>query len=254
VTLVGTAFDLELERGDKPLHVAIAERIAAMIASGTLAPGMRLPAERQLAETLGVSRMTVRQALGDLERDGSLRRVVGRAGGTFVREPGVPAGGAPGAGISAELRRQGNANAIDPIGAEVETAGRRVAAALGLDRSDKVVVITRLRLASGKPLAVERTSLPAQRFPDIEDMDFADSLYDLMGDGFGLRPVRAVERLELVEARPSDVRSLGVRRDSPLLLVERIGYAADGTPVEFARDRFRPDRTRLVVESAGAVE
>jgi len=75
------------------------------------------------------------------------------------------------------------------------------------------------------------------------------SLYDVMG-GFGLRPVRAAEKLELVEARPSDARSLGIRRDAPLLLVERIGYAADGTPVEFARDRFRADRTRLELESA----
>ena len=118
---------------------------------------------------------------------------------------------------------------VEPISAEVEPAGRRVTAALDLKRSDRVVVITRLRLAGGKPLAVERSTLPAKRFSDIEDMDLSGSLYDLMGDGFGLRPVRAVEKLELVEARPSDVRSLGIRRDAPLLLVERIAYAADGT-------------------------
>ena len=194
--------------------------------------------------------MTVRQALGDLERDGLLRRVVGRAGGTFVCRAGLrPAVGGTG-GLSAELRRQGGATSVEPISAEVEPAGRRVAAALDLKRSDRVVVITRLRLAGGKPLAVERSTLPAKRFSDIEDMDLSGSLYDLMDDGFGLRPVRAVERLELVEARPSDARSLGVRRDAPLLLVERIGYAADGTPVEFARDRFRADRTRLEIESA----
>ena len=97
-----------------------------------------------------------------------------------------------------------------------------MAAALDLKRSDRVVVITRLRLSGGKPLAVERSSLPSRLFSDIEDMDLSGSLYDLMGDGFGLRPVRAVEKLELVEARPSDARSLGIRRDAPLLLVERI--------------------------------
>jgi GntR family transcriptional regulator len=248
---VDTAFDLVLERGSKPLHVTIASQVAAAIESGTLAPGARLPPERQLAESLGVSRMTVRQALGDLERDGLLRRVVGRAGGTFVREPETAVQAVGGtAGISAELRRQGGATGVEPISAEVEPAGRRVAAALGLKRSEKVVVITRLRLAGGKPLAVERTSLAAGRFSDIEDMDLSGSLYDLMGDGFGLRPVRAVERLELVEARPADARALGVRRDAPLLLVERIGFAADGAPVEFARDRFRADRTRLEIESA----
>jgi GntR family transcriptional regulator len=246
------ALDLVLERGSKPLHVTIAEQLAAAIASGALAPGARLPPERLLAESLGVSRMTVRQALGELERDGLLRRIVGRAGGTFVSEPRPPSEGVatgPG-GISSMLRRQGGGSAVEPISAEVEPAGKRIAAALDLKRSDRVVVITRLRLAGGKPLAVERSTLPAKRFSDIEDMDLSGSLYDLMDDGFGLRPVRAIERLELVEARPSDARSLGVRREAPLLLVERIGYAADGTPVEFARDRFRPDRTHLELESA----
>jgi len=249
------ALDLVLERGAKPLHVTIAEQLAAAIASGALAPGVRLPPERRLAESLGVSRMTVRQALGDLERDGLLRRVVGRAGGTFVCEPEPGRhGGGTASGLSAGLRREGGASSIEAISAEVEPTGRRTAAALGLKRSERVVVITRLRLAGGKPLSVERSSLPARRFSDIEDMDLGGSLYDLMGEGFGLRPVRAVERLELVEARPADVRSLGVRRDAPLLLVERIAYAADGTPVEFARDRFRADRTRLVIESAGVGE
>src|SRR3954454_11052908 len=155
--------DLVLERGSQPLHVTIAEQLAAAIASGALAPGDRLPPERHLAESLGVSRMTVRQALGDLERDGLLRRVVGRAGGTFVSEPGAAAGpAADGGGISAELRRQGGATAVEPISAEVEPAGRRVAAALDLKRSDRVVVITRLRLAGGKPLAVERATLPSR--------------------------------------------------------------------------------------------
>jgi GntR family transcriptional regulator len=247
---VDPAIDLVLERGAKPLHVTIAEQLAAAIASGALAPGARLPPERHLAESLGVSRMTVRQALGDLERDGLLRRVVGRAGGTFVSES-RPVGSAGGGqtGLSAELRRQGGASAVEPISAEVEPAGRRVAAALDLSRSDRVVVITRLRLAGGKPLCVERSSLPSRLFSDIEDMELSGSLYDVM-DGFGLRPVRAVEKLELVEARPSDARALGVRREAPLLLVERIGYAADGTPVEFARDRFRADRTWLEIESA----
>ena len=250
--------DLVLERGSKPLHLTIAEQLAATIASGTLAPGMRLPPERQLAESLGVSRMTVRQALGDLERDGLLRRVVGRSGGTFVREPeaATAAGSASTGtgGISAELRRRGGGTGVESISAEVEPAGKRVAAALDLKRSEKVVVITRLRLASGKPLAVERTSLSARRFSDIEDMDLSGSLYDLMGDGFGLRPVRVSERLELVDARPADARALGVRREAPLLLVERIGYAADGTPVEFARDRFRADRTYLEIDSSMASE
>ena len=246
--------ELVLERGARPLHVAIAEELAAAIATGRLEPGTRLPPERRLAESLGVSRMTVRQALGELERDGLLRRVVGRTGGTFVREPDAARAPTAVAGLSAVLRREGRASGVEVISAGIEPAGRRVAAALDLEKSERVVVITRLRLAGGKPLAVERSSLPVRLFPDIEDLDLGGSLYELMGHGFGLRPVRAVERLELAEARPSDVRSLGVRRDALLLLVERTGYAANGTAVEFSRDRFRADRTRLVIESTQVEE
>jgi GntR family transcriptional regulator len=252
---VGTPLAFTVERGEQPLHLAIAEQLTAAITAGELAPGARLPPERELAASLGVSRMTVRQALGDLERDGLLRRVVGRAGGTFVLERdhtddgGRLAASASRRSLSVELRRQGGASAVEPISAVIEPAGKRAAAALDVKRSDPVVVITRLRLAGGKPLAVERSSLPAVLFPDIEEMDLGGSLADLM-EAFGRRPVRSLERLEVTEARPADVRTLGVRRDAPLLLLERIRYAADGTPVEFARDRYRPDRTRIVMESA----
>ncbi len=244
-------FHFRLERGSRPLHVAIADGIAAEIRSGRLAPGTRLPPERSLAESLGVSRMTVRQALGELEHDRRVRRVVGRAGGTFVCEPEeIALPSAVPTGLSAALRREGGASQVELISADVERAGRRTAGALGLDREEQVVVVTRLCRAGERPLGLTRSSLPARLFPGIEDMDLGGSLYDRMGEGFGLRPVRAVERLELTAARSSDARALGLKRDAPLLLVERTGYAADGTPVEYARDRFHPGLTRLVVEAS----
>ncbi len=248
------AFDQTLDRGSEPLHVAITNHLRVAIESGRLAPGTRLPPERDLATSLGVSRMTVRQALGELEREGLLRRVVGRAGGTFVNEPQAAFETPAFPGVSTLMRRESGANGVDAAAAEIAPAGRRAAAVLGLLRTDPVVVIRRLRLARGKPLAVERASLPAALFPGIEGMDFAGSLYDVMEQHFGLRPARVVETLELTEARPADVRALGVRKNAPLLLVERIAYAADGTPVEFARDRYRPDRARFVTESTGAEE
>jgi GntR family transcriptional regulator len=251
---VGQEFVLTIDRAAAPLHAAITQALIAAIEGGRLEPGTRLPPERELAASLGVSRMTVRQALGDLEREGRLRRVVGRAGGTFVAEPEAQPAAAPaGTSLSEVLRRSGGASGVEVVSAVVEQAGRRVASALELARDDRVVVITRLRLAGGKPLGVERSSLPAKLFPDAEEMDLAGSLPELMV-AFGVWPVRVVERLELTEARPQDVRALGVRRAAPLYLVERIRFTADGTPVEFARDRFRCDRTHIVMESASVGE
>ncbi len=246
---MSSTFPLEIERGERPLHVAIAEQLSHALDDGSLTPGTKLPPERELAEMLGVSRMTVRQALGELERAGRLRRVVGRAGGTFVCEPRASTGVAATSGLSAELRRHGGATRAEVVSAGVEPAGRRSAAALELKRGDKVTVITRLHLAGSKPLAVERTTVPAALFPDIEDMDLSGSLVALMARIFDVHVAHTVERLELTTARPSDARALGVRRDSPLFLVERTRSTADDTAVEFSRERFRPDRTAVVLES-----
>ncbi len=243
------SFVLPVDRDAGPIHVAIAAHLEVAIRSGELAVGTRLPAERELAASLGVSRMTVRQALGTLERDGLVRRVAGRSGGTFVETPRVERRPATLAGLTAELRGQGLAAGARVLSVEVQPAGRRAAAALALAPGDSVVVLVRLRLADGKALALERSSLPATLFAGLEELDLTGSLYDVMRDAFELRPARAVERLEPTLARPTDARALGVPRGAPLLLVERIAYAEDGTPLEFARDRFRGDRTRIVVES-----
>ncbi len=243
------ALDLDVDRHGAPIHLQIQAQLTASIREGRLEPGTRLPAERELAGALGVSRMTVRQALGALERDGLVRRAVGRAGGTFVQEPKFERRPASTGGLSAELRRQGLAAGARVVSAEVEPARNRTAAALGLEPGDPVTVIVRLRLAAGAALALERSTLPTRLYPGIEALDLGGSLYELMGADYGLPPARVVERLESVAARAAAARLLGVRPGSPLLLVERVAYGADGTPLEFARDRFRGDRTRIVVES-----
>ena len=243
------ALSLDVARHGAPIHAQITAQLGASIRAGTLQPGTRLPPERDLAGTLGVSRMTVRQALGALERDGLVRRAVGRAGGTFVQAPKVERHPASAAGLSAELRRQGLAAGAEAVSAEVVPARPRTAAALGLEPGEPVVLVVRIRLAAGKPLALERSSLPARLYPGLELSDLGGSLYELMGEGYGRRPARVVERLETVAARVADARALGVRPGVPLLLVERVGYGDDGTPLEFARDRFRGDRTRIVIES-----
>jgi len=246
---VGLDLAPPVDRSGPPIHEQIARRLVAAIAAGELRAGERLPAERELSRALGVSRMTVRQALGALERDGLVRRVVGRGGGTFVRERKVERRPARLAGLSEELRRQGMAAGARVVSARERPAGRRAAEALGLSEGAPTVVVVRVRLADGRPLAVERSTFPAALVPGLTGLSLDGSLYTLMREQYGLTPVRAVERLEPVAARVADAQALGVPRGTPLMLVERVAYAADGTPLEFARDRFRGDRTRIVIES-----
>jgi GntR family transcriptional regulator len=110
-----------------------------------------------------------------------------------------------------------------------------------------VYEIQRVRLADGKPIVLERSLFPAARFPGMLDSRLDGSLYELLEVRYGLRPHRARESLEPVTARVREAEALEVREGAPLMLVERIAYARSGEPLEYARDLFRGDRTKVVV-------
>ena len=228
-----------------PVHVQIEEQLAGQIASGELHTGERLPPERDLARDLNVSRMTVRQALSSLAARGLVERGAGR--GTFVAPRKVDHDLTRVAGFSEQLARQGLEPGAKIIDVSETPADWRVSAALEIAPKAPVVRIQRLRLADGVPMALEDSWFPAEHFPGFADHDLHGSLYALMRDVYGVAPVRAIERLEPVLARAHEARALDVPARAPLMLVERTAYGGDGTPVEFAHDRYRGDRARFVV-------
>jgi GntR family transcriptional regulator len=234
-----------------PAYAQIEDQLAARITSGQLAAGERLPPERELAESLGVSRMTVRQALSSLAGRGLVERGVGR--GTFVARVKLDHDLRKVAGFSELMQRQGVEPGAKLLSAKRADAPEAVAAALGIEPGAPAYRIGRLRYGGGVPLALEDSWIPAGPFPGLLDLGLTGSLYDLMRDLYERAPVRAVERLEPVLARPHEAAALQVAEGSPLMLVERTAWAADGTAVEFAHDRHRGDRARFTFETSADV-
>jgi GntR family transcriptional regulator len=229
------------------VHAQIEDWLAGAIAVGQLAPGDRLPTEHDLAAWLGVSRMTLRHALGELAQRGLVTRAVGRGGGTFVAEPKLEQDLTILAGFSEQLRRHGMEAGAHVLSATQRPASPAAAKALELGESDPVYEVRRIRLADGKPIALEHSLFPAASFPDLLDGSLDGSLYELLEVRYGQRPHRAREILEPVTADPRQAELLKVPEGAPLMLVERTAYAQSGQPLEFARDLFRGDRTRLVM-------
>jgi GntR family transcriptional regulator len=133
------------------------------------------------------------------------------------------------------------------LSASQRPPGRAAAEALRLGEDDPVYEVRRVRLADGKPIALERSLFPAGRFPGMLDSRLDGSLYELLETRYGQRPYRAKESLEPVTARVREAEALEVAEGAPLMLVERTAYSRSGEPLEFARDLFRGDRTRVVV-------
>lgn len=229
--------------------LAVRDRLRGQIASGELAPGQRLGAERELAQRLAVSRSTVRAALADLERSGAIRRVRGRAGGIFVAHRRVERDLTSLAGLPAYLRRQGFESDARVISTATREADGDTATALGVAPGELVHEVVRVRLADGEPISLERASFPAARFPGLLDHSLSGSLYELLGERYGLVAGEAQERIEVLSAETAEARLLGLAPGAPIVSIVRTAWSADGVAFEHSHDRFRGDRVRIVVRA-----
>ena len=232
-----------------PLHAQIERWLIDVIGRGDLVTGDRLPREADLAAALGVSRMTLRQALSTMETQGTVVRKPGRSGGTYVCEPRIECDLTGLAGFTEQMRRANIRAGARVLSALTVPATAAVAGALSIPRGDSVHEVVRVRTARREPLALERSYFPAKVFPDLLAHRLTGSLYELLRRHYGQTPHVASENLEPVIAGASDAALLGVDANGALMLIERTASTAAGLPVEYARDLFRPDKVRISFRS-----
>jgi GntR family transcriptional regulator len=231
---------------DEPSHARIASWLLGRVHSGKIHTDDKLPPEEEFAASLGVSRMTLRQALGSLESLGWLERRRGRSGGNFIREPRIEVDLTGLRGFTEQMRRlQVRAGAKVVRATMIESAPLDVVGALELGRDREVFEIVRVRSARRQPLALEETYLPARLFPGMLERRLTGSLYAIMREHYDLAPHHAQEWLEPEICSAEHAALLDVETGSALMLVTRKAMTETGVPVEFARDRYRADRTRI---------
>ena len=241
-----TTFRTEFEKSSSaPAYLRLQRLLRNRVQAGELGPGQALPSERDLAEQLAVSRVTVRKALAGLVQDGVL--VPRRGAGTFVAERIVK----PLSKITSfteDLRARG----LNPRSKFLERSVGEVtpeeAMALNLSPGSRVVRLYRLRYAGDEPLAVERSAVPEEILDDPALV--TDSLYAAL-ELLGCRPVRALQRLRAVNLNAEQARQLQLPEGSAALALERRSFLADGRLVEFTRSWYRGDAYDFVAELQG---
>jgi GntR family transcriptional regulator len=244
--------ELEPVRAGGAVVEQAVDAITRAIGAAGAQPGQRLPNERDLARRLRVSRTTLRQALHQLERDGLVTRRPGRSGGTYVNGPKLDRDLRLTGGLPEVLRSQGHRAGARVLRTAIVPADGKAADALGLLPGAPIYEITRVRLADGEPISLERSRFPCERFPGLLECPLGDSLYEVLRERYGSGPARAVERIEAVLATSEEAAALDVPPGAPLLWMERIAYDAEGRAIEMGSDLFRGDRARVVTwTSAG---
>ena len=220
-------------------HQAIADELRDMVLG--LSPGQPLPGERQLAEQWGVARMTVRQAIAALAREGLVRTVHGR-GTLRAPEP-----------LQLRVRLGSFADALREHHLEPTT---RPLECLVDDHPPEPVVrflevgperpalrLRRLRFGNGVPLALERTWIPADLVPELRVEDLSGSLYHYL-ESTGLLPDSGEESVVGGLPDPQEVEMLDMPSTRPVLRLVRKSLRA-GRPIEYAEAVFPADRCEL---------
>jgi len=231
-----------------PLYLKIANRLENDIQAGRIKVGEKIASERMLAEELGVSRMTARQALQHLSSRGLLETRVGQ--GTFVTHARIEQKLSTLTGFTEEMARQGHKSASIVVLAETRKADHLAAEALKLPANGHIHRLVRVRLVDGEPVAIETTDVGAALAPGLMDLaDFSrDSLYRILRDNFGIVATTGEQTMMASTADAATARSLDIREGSPVLKLTRLTFDSKGQPFEFVRSFYRGDSFVMKVD------
>ena len=228
-----------------PLYIQIKELLHSQIQSGQFAVGDRLPSERELSETYNVSRMTARQALQMLEQDGLTQRQVGK--GSYVARPQIDQDLRELTSFTQDMSARGLRPQNRVLLAALQPADSEVADHLQARTGEPAVVLQRVRLADGKPIALETAHLVHRTCPGIlAAHDFARaSLYQVLKEHYGLHLVWATQ---IIGARMPDRferDALDLPKRVPVLSLLRVTYDETDRPIEFVRSCYNSERYQL---------
>lgn len=230
-----------------PAHAAIADWLLGIVRHEHVSPGDRLPAERALAAALRVSRMTLRQALGQLQSSGHLVRTVGANGGNFIALPRPSVDITNMIGLSPQLLRSVPMVTSRLLEAVTVSARPEVAAALELPNGAPVHRVVRVREAEGRPVVLERSHFPAVLLPNLVQLDLIGSIYEVLRKEFDAAPATAEEELLPVLPRPDEAALLSISTSAPVLRILRTAWTERGEAIEYSDDIFRTDLLRVLV-------
>ncbi len=237
-----------LESG-KPRHEQISEWIRERIDGGVYLPNDRLLSENQICEQFGVSRITVRRALQTLETEGMIYRRQGL--GAFVADNRVSQGMIRLTSFVEDMEQAGLKPRSLIVNYDQVICPASIAERLDVEPGRKVVMLERLRLGDGEPIAFDRTWLPAFYGQLLEGYDLTnDTIYRILEEEFEIEVIRGHYRLDAVNADEFLSEQLHVLQGRALFLIERTSMTVHDKPVYFQRRYYRTDRVSYELELA----
>ncbi len=223
-----------------PFYLQLREIIRNKIEDGEFLPGTAIPSENELAETYGINRLTVRNAIDSLVNEGMLKPVQGK--GVYVLGARVDRDLDSLGGFTQTMLRKNARPKTVTLTKSVRQAGGKYSQIFHIAPEDELYYIKRLCMAADEPCSLEELFVPRCVVPKLEGIDLnVFSMYEVY-DFYGIELNRAYQTVDLTQLEQSDARTLGVDSHLAVLLFECTSFDKEGRVIEFARTYTRADK------------
>ncbi len=229
-----------------PYYLQIRDHLASQIETAALRPNAKLPSERTLSDAFGITRMTARQALLQLEAEGLIHRMDRR--GWFVSPPRLQYDPTLNISFTENVASQGRVPGTVLLSQEQTTASTWDFNHLGVTTGEPVFLVRRLRLIDQRPVLVEHLHVNANRCPGLLDLPLDQSLTKLLAEHYGIIERRARIRVRPTALTASQAEPLQVAAGTPGLYLTRTTYDQDDNVVEFDQEFWRYDVLEVAIE------
>jgi GntR family transcriptional regulator len=224
-----------------PLYQQIYNQLRARIVAGDLGLNARLPAEHELTQMLGVSRITVKRAMNELAVAGFVRRQRG-LGTVVIFDKDAPVIQGSFENMIDGLNRMGLETEVQLLDHVIGEASPAIAEALELPKGANVQRVVRLRRLGGEPLSHLVSYIPDDIAEKYDSAELASASLIALLERAGHAPVEAQQTIAAAAASTSVAATLGVVPGSPLLRIHRIMRDGDGRPVQVITAHYRAER------------
>ncbi len=223
----------------QPLYIQIKTVLKKQILSGEYAPYERIPSESVLMKTFGVSRITVRQALKDLNSEGLVFTSQGK--GTFANKPKATQDMQQLQGFDEAMRPKGYKTSARVVSIRERVADNNVQEKLQLGDKEKVIEVLRVRYLNKEPVSLDRSFFPVNIGEKLFGHDLTGDIFPMLEELLNLRLGEAEVSLE---ARPADdevLQQLELEKGSPVMWVERLTRDQNKRPIDYEYLAIRGD-------------
>ena len=232
-----------------PLYVQLMEELETSIRNGVYKPGDKIMTEAEMAKEYGVSLITVRKAVGSLMEKGLVMRKQGK--GTFVTKPKYSRNMKKLQSFTEMCEQMGVKPGAQVLENRLIMADKKVADRLGIEPGSNVVYISRLRLADGEPVQVEKSYFPLKYAFLLEEDLNNGSMFECLKEKAGAKVASSEKMIELCRATAEEAALMDVKKGDYLLFVKSTAYDENGEPMYAGIQLINGGRFSLYVYESG---